>query len=122
MYEVTGEHGAFITHFSNFCKSKIDDGWLAEKEDPKKLKETLINIATIVKRCYDKSWHGACDRIEEGSVTDNLRDLFPATKGVCKIECEASPRTFFFVTNATKYRGVFLCQSNIYDEAFREIS
>ena len=39
IHEVTGSRGAFITHFSNFCKNKIDDGWLAEREDPKKLKE-----------------------------------------------------------------------------------
>ena len=26
-------HGAFVTHFSNFCKKKIDDDWLTEREE-----------------------------------------------------------------------------------------
>ena len=33
--------------------------------------------------------------MEEGNVTNNLRDLFPDTQGGCKIDCEASVRTFF---------------------------
>ena len=56
LHEVTDARGTFITHFSNFCKNKFDNGWLAETEDPKKLKESLTNIVTIVNRCYNKSW------------------------------------------------------------------
>ena len=29
-HKVTDARGAFITHFSNFCKSKVDHGWLTE--------------------------------------------------------------------------------------------
>ena len=54
--EVTRAHGAFFTHFSNFCKNKIDDGWLAEREDTKKLTESSINITAVVNRCYNKLW------------------------------------------------------------------
>ena len=56
VHKVTAALGAFITHFSNFCESKIDDGWLAEREDPKKLKKLSNSIATIVNRSYNKSW------------------------------------------------------------------
>ena len=33
--------------------------------------------------------HGAWTRMDEGNVTNNLRDLFPDTKVRCKIDCEA---------------------------------
>ena len=46
--EDTRAHGVSITNSSNFCKSKIDDGWL-----------------------------GACPRMNEGNVTSNLNYLFP---------------------------------------------
>ena len=39
MQEVTGTRGAFITHFSNFCKNETDNNSLTETEDPKKLEE-----------------------------------------------------------------------------------
>ena len=44
-----------FTNFSNFCENKIDNGWLAEIEDPKKLKELSANITAIVNWCYNKS-------------------------------------------------------------------
>ena len=40
-----------FTNFSNFCENKIDNGWLAQIEDPKKLKELSANITTIVNWC-----------------------------------------------------------------------
>ena len=54
--QFAGARGTFIIHFSYFCKNKIDNGWLAEREDPKKLKESSSNIATISNWCYNKSW------------------------------------------------------------------
>lgn len=42
-----------------------------------------------------KANHGACAREEEGNVTNNLNYFFPDIKGGRKIDCEASPRTFF---------------------------
>ena len=71
-----------------------------------------------------KTSHGACARMEKGNVTKNLhniKDLFPHTKEGCKIDCELSPRTFFCYKRY-QYRGVFLNQSNIYYEAFCEVS
>ena len=44
--------------------------------------------------------HGACARMEERNVTNNLLDIFPVTKGGSKIDCEESPRPFP-VTNDT---------------------
>ena len=58
--------------------------------------------------------HGALARMEEGNVTNNLRDLFPDTKKGCKIDCETSPMTFFRY-KLYQYMGVFLSQSNIFD-------
>ena len=75
----TGAYGAFVRHFCNFCKNKIDHGWLAEREDPEKLKESLIHIATIVNRSYNKLW--CLYQNERTKVTNNLRELFPGTKG-----------------------------------------
>ena len=40
-------------------------------------------------------------RMEEGNVTNNLRELFPHAKVGCKIGCEASPLEPFFATNIT---------------------
>ena len=48
------KHSFHISAFS--VKNKIDDGWLAEREDPKKLKESLINIVRIVNGRCNKSW------------------------------------------------------------------
>ena len=55
--------------------------------------------------------------MEEGNATNNLRHLFPDTNGRCKIDCEASPKTFWY-----QYRGVFLSQSNFYAGVFYETS
>ena len=65
--------------------------------------------------------HGACARMEERNVTNNLRDIFPVTKGGSKIDCEESPRAFSCY-KWYQYRSVFLSQSNIYDGAFYKIS
>ena len=51
--------------------------------------------------------HGACARMEEGNVTNNLNYLFPGIKGGHKIDCELSTRTFF-CCKWYQYRGVFL--------------
>ena len=56
--------------------------------------------------------HGACARMEEGNVTNNLNYLFPDIKGGRKIDYKASPRTFFCY-KWYHYRRVFLSQSNI---------
>ena len=72
-------------------------GWLKEKR-----KESSTNIVTVVSRC-----HGACARMEKGNLTNNLRELFPDLKGGCKIDLEASPRTFF-CCKWCKCRDVFL--------------
>ena len=82
--------------FQQFCKNKIDDGWLAEREDPKKLKELSIYIATIVNGCYNKSWY----LYQNGrrKCKQHLRELFPDTKVGCKTDCEVSPTTFFCYT------------------------
>ena len=56
--------------------------------------------------------------MEEGNITNNLRELFPDSKGGCKIDCEASPRTFICY-KWCKCRGVFL---KPVDGAFCEIS
>ena len=55
--------------------------------------------------------------MEEGNATNNLGHHFPDAKGRCKIDCDASPKTFWY-----QYRGVFLSQSNFYDGAFYETS
>ena len=39
--------------------------------------------------------HGACARMEQGNVTNNLRELFCDAKERCKIDCEASTRNFY---------------------------
>ena len=52
--------------------------------------------------------------MEEGNVTNNLKDLFPDTKKGCKIDCETSPTTFFRY-KLYQYIRVFLSQSNIFD-------
>ena len=85
---------------------------MAEREDPKKLKESSTNIVGVI------ASHGTCARMEEGNVTNNLRELFPDSKGGCKIDCEASPRTFICY-KWCKCRGVFL---KPVDGAFCEIS
>ena len=38
--------------------------------------------------------------MEEGNVTNNLRELFLDTKGGCKIDCELSPTTFLCYNGA----------------------
>ena len=64
--KVTAARGEFITHLGNFCKNKLDDGWLSEREDPKKLKKSLTNIFTTVNRCYDKSEKQHSNHNKEG--------------------------------------------------------
>ena len=45
-----GARGGFITYISNFYRNNIDNGWLAEREGPRKLKESLTSIFAIVNR------------------------------------------------------------------------
>ena len=40
--------------------------------------------------------HGACTRMEEENVTNNLNYVFPDIKGGRKIDCEVSLCTFFY--------------------------
>lgn len=56
IHNVADARAIFSTYFTKFCKNKIEDGWLAEREDPKKLKESSTNILAIVNKCYNKSW------------------------------------------------------------------
>ena len=56
--------------------------------------------------------HGVSARMKEGNITNNLSEQFPDTKGACKIDCKASPRTFFCY-KWYQCRSVFLSQSNI---------
>ena len=97
-----------ITHYSFqhfFFKNNIGDGWLAEGENKKERRESLTKTSQWWMSV--KANHGACAREEEGNVTNNLNYFFPDIKGGRKIDCEASPRTFFCY-KWYQYRGVFL--------------
>ena len=114
MHEVTGALGGFITYFSNFCKRKIGDGWLTEREDPKKLKESLTNIVTTLNSCYNKSWW-LCQKGRR--KYNNLREVFPDTK----IQRQNSLRGIsqdLFLLQMVPIQNLFFNQSNIYDGAF----
>ena len=58
--------------------------------------------------------------MKEGNVSNNLRELFPDTKGGCKTDCEVSPSTFFCY-KWCQYRGVFLSQLSIMMAFFVEL-
>ena len=65
--------------------------------------------------------NGACARMEEGNVTNNLRELSPNANVGYKSDCEAVSRAFFCY-KWYLYRGLFLRQLIIYGGAFCEIS
>ena len=65
--------------------------------------------------------HGACARMEEGNVTNNLRELSLNANVGYKSDCEAFSRAFFCY-KWYLYRGLFLSQWKIYGGAFCEIS
>ena len=87
------EHCSYsFRHF--FKKTKLTmAGWLKSK--------TRSNWRNSWQKRHHGEWvvvkasHGACPRMEEGNVTNNLNYLFLDVKGGRKIDCEASPRTFF---------------------------
>ena len=86
-------------------KEKTQRTW---KNTQSILSQEWIGVITI---------QGTCTGMEEGNVTNILRELFPDTKGRCKTDCEVSPTTFLCYKWWLN-RDEFLSQLSIYDEAF----
>ena len=51
--------------------------------------------------------HGACARMDEGNVTNNLNYLFPDLKGGGKIDYEAPPQDLFLLRTLSIQRRIF---------------